>query len=230
MRANNYKPLTKRQATVITGGLGNPSKMPGKAYGLPAQACKMGAKLATRKGTVCSNCYALKGRYMFANVQDCQARRLRSLDHSDWVRAMRVLIEGEKYFRWHDSGDLQGLDHLGKIVAVCLATPRTRHWLPTRETGMVREYLKHGGVIPDNLVIRVSRTLIDSTAPLGKLMGTLAAEPQVQVSSVQRPEAFEALKLDQGAHTCPAPEQGGHCGDCRACWSRRVPHVAYLEH
>ena len=36
------------------------------------------------------------------------ARRLGALLRPDWVQAMTTLITGHKYFRWHDSGDLQG--------------------------------------------------------------------------------------------------------------------------
>ena len=35
----------------ITGSLSKPSKMPGHAYGLPAQECKTGSKLAKVEGS-----------------------------------------------------------------------------------------------------------------------------------------------------------------------------------
>ena len=38
-----------------------------------------------------------------------------------------------KYFRWHDSGDVQDLDHLRRIYEVCKLTPDVQHWMPTRE-------------------------------------------------------------------------------------------------
>ena len=60
---------TLKEADAIHGGLGKPSKMPGYAYGIPAKHCKVGAKLHKVPGSVCADCYALKGRYMFANVQ-----------------------------------------------------------------------------------------------------------------------------------------------------------------
>ena len=37
--------MLKKEAREITGGLSKPSKMPGPAHNLPAQACKTGAKL-----------------------------------------------------------------------------------------------------------------------------------------------------------------------------------------
>ena len=59
--------MLKKQAREITGGLSKPSKMPGPAHNLPAQACKTGAKLVNVPGSVCAGCYALKGRYRFKN-------------------------------------------------------------------------------------------------------------------------------------------------------------------
>ena len=56
------------EASTIVGGLGKPSKMPGKAYGLPAKECNVGSRLRDVPGSVCETCYALKGRYVFDNV------------------------------------------------------------------------------------------------------------------------------------------------------------------
>jgi hypothetical protein len=60
----------------ITGTLSKPSKMPGFAYGIPAKECQTGAKLREVKGSTCFNCYALKGCYVFPNVQAAQYKRL----------------------------------------------------------------------------------------------------------------------------------------------------------
>ena len=55
--------------------------------------------------------------------------------HSRWAEVMAFLIEQNScgYFRWHDSGDLQGQQHLDQIIEVCRLTPDVKHWLPTRE-------------------------------------------------------------------------------------------------
>ena len=52
-----------KEADKIIISLSKPDKMPGFAYGLPAPACKTGAKLVKVPGSVCSGCYALKGNY-----------------------------------------------------------------------------------------------------------------------------------------------------------------------
>lgn len=201
---------TLKQAESIAGSLGNPSKMPGYAYGIPAKHCKVGSQLVKIPGSVCANCYALKGRYVFPNVQAAQQRRFDALYHPQWVEAMVYMIKAKKcdYFRWHDSGDLQGELHLMNIVKVAEMCPETRFWLPTRENALVSEYLRTHDV-PDNLVIRVSGAMVNGEAPV-KFLNT-------------------STVTTTGA-TCPAPKQGNSCGDCRACWNPSVRNVSYKEH
>ena len=84
--------MNLKEAKEITGGLSAPSKMPGYAYNLPAWECVTGVKLQAIEGSVCSGCYAMKGRYRFPNVKDALNRRLNSLTHPQWVEAMSFLI------------------------------------------------------------------------------------------------------------------------------------------
>ena len=201
--------MLKKQASKITGGLSAPGKMPEGSYNLPASACQTGAKLALIPGTPCHGCYALKGRYRFPNVKDALARRLASLKHPDWVPAMVALIQGIKHFRWHDSGDVQSAWHLQQIFKVCELTPDTMHWLPTQE----RKYLPlPGSTIPPNLVIRLSNAKNDSLpGNAWTHWSTVVTEPRA-------------------GHVCPAPDQGGKCMSCRACWSKDVKEIQYRKH
>ena len=200
--------MLKKEAEKIVGGLSKPSKMPGPAYNLPASACITGQKLAKVPGSVCAGCYALKGRYRFNNVQAALQRRLQAIESPEWVEAMIVLIKPHKFFRWHDSGDIQSLKHLENIFRVCRATPGTNHWLPTREA----QFLKRLKVnqVPRNLIIRMSSHMIDQ-APVNFWPWT---------STVTSGEG----------RSCPAPEQGNECKDCTACWDRTVPNVCYGKH
>ena len=126
---------TKTALKIIGGSLSKPSKMPGWSIGLPAKECKTGGKLQQVKGSVCFDCYAMKGCYVFKVVQDAQYRRLAAIRSPAWVDAMAHLINSKKpdVFRWHDSGDVQDLEHLQKIYSVFRLTPSKRHCLPTRE-------------------------------------------------------------------------------------------------
>ena len=198
--------MLKKEAKKITGGLSAPSKMPGPAYNLPEQACITGSKLVKIPGSVCHGCYALKGRYRFKNVKDALSRRLASIMDPRWIEAMVVLIDKEPFFRWHDSGDLQSVQHLKNIFEVCNRTPGTQHWLPTRE---VKFLPLNFDAIPKNLIIRLSGHKIDKAA----------ASFWPWTSTVVT-----------AGRTCPAPDQNNECKDCRACWSRDTANVAYGKH
>jgi len=202
--------MYKYEAEKITGGLSAPGKMPEGSYNLPASMCQTGQKLAKIPGTPCFKCYAdNRGRYRFPNVKDALTRRLDSLTHPQWVQAMAVLITGKKFFRWHDSGDIQGVAHLKKIFEVCNNTPGTMHWLPTQE----RKFLPLSqDSIPKNLIIRLSNAKND----------TKPGRAWDHWSTV--------VTVPRAGHVCPAPEQGNECGSCRACWSKDVHEVQYKIH
>ena len=194
---------------LITGGLSKPSKMPGYAYNLPAWECKVGSKLAKVPGSVCHGCYALKGRYRFPNVKEAMYRRLASITRPDWARTMAGDINARKsrYFRWHDSGDVQSVKHLLKIFHVCRLTPDVAHWLPTREAGILSKIPQDR--VPRNLTIRLSATKVDAPAP--------------------KSWALTSTVVTTG-RTCPAPDQDNECKTCRACWDKSIQNIAYGKH
>lgn len=206
--------------------IGYPSKMPGTSYGLPAAACVTGSKLAQVEGSVCSHCYAMKGHYAYPNVAKAQAARLKAIESPAWVQSMAATLNAlhsgkikprlrsgktflHGHHRWHDSGDIQSVEHLEKIIQVCQLTPDIKHWLPTREGGFLKALLRKGTTIPRNLIIRLSATMIDGPAP--------------------RWWKHTSTVLTAGA-SCPARHQGGVCGDCRRCWDGRVKNVSYPRH
>ena len=202
------------------GGLSNTSKMPGYSYSLPATSCKRGTTLNKRNGTICNKCYARKGRYMFPNVQGCLDRRLASLrDMTVWTSHMVTVIgaTGSPFFRWHDSGDLQSIRHLRAIAIIAQQLPGINFWLPTRERGTVRQYLKKS-TCPDNLCIRISADIIDG------------AIPDIEGLPVSTVHTRAGRYKYSGALICPAPGQGGQCRDCRCCWNTRARHISYLRH
>ena len=200
-----------KEAREITGGLSKPSKMPGPAYNLPASQCITGAKLVNVKGSTCSGCYALKGNYIrFPAVQKAMERRARSLVHDSWITAMVTLIKKHRWFRWHDSGDLQSVQHLKNIFEVCKLTPDTRHWLPTREARFLS--LMDPDVVPKNLKIVLSDHMNDQRVPPSWWPYT------------------SGVSTKHADVTCPASTQGNKCLDCRKCWDRRTKRVIYGKH
>ena len=202
--------MLKKEANKITGGLSAPGKMPEGSYNLPASMCQTGAKLREIPGTPCYGCYAFKGRYNFPNVKDALTRRLESLTHPQWIEAMAVLVQGKKHFRWHDSGDLQSVQHLKNIFEVCKRTPATAHWLPTREARFLK--LMDPEVVPKNLKIVLSDHMNDQ-----------------HVAPTWWPYT-SGVSTDHNQVTCPASKQGNKCLDCRKCWDRNTKRVIYGKH
>jgi len=199
--------MNTKEAWQLVGGLSKPSKMPGWSIGIPAKECNTGSKLVNVKGSVCEGCYALKGCYVFAVVQKAQYKRLEAIQHPDWVQAMATLINSKKpdVFRWHDSGDVQDVQHLEKIFEVCRLTPNKRHWMPTREA-WIKDHMHKA---PANLVVRFSSPMIDQ-GPVKSWANTST------VSTKSR--------------SCPAPDNNNECGDCRACWDPLVKNIEYGKH
>ena len=193
------------EALKITDSFTRTSKMPGLSYSLPAWECKTGWKLSQVEGTPCFFCYAKKGNYTrYPAIKEAQYRRLKAINHPDWVQAMAAVIKRQKWFRWHDAGDVQDQQHLQKIFEICRLTPETRHWLPTREA-WIKDHLDNK---PDNLVIRFSPPMVG-----------------------QRNDSWpnSSMVVETGA-TCPAPKQGGKCLDCRQCWDPDIKTVSYGKH
>jgi hypothetical protein len=124
-------------------------------------------------------------------------------------------MEASGYFRFSDAGDIQSVEHLRAIVNVAKALPGIKFWLPTREHGMLAEYVRCGGDWPDNLTVRISSLKIDGEPP-----ALLAKRLGVQTSSVSKGEGFN----------CPSSKQGNKCLTCRACWDKGATNVAYKYH
>lgn len=228
------KPLELDEAWEIVGGLSKPSKMPGYAYGLPARECKTGAKLVSQPGSTCSGCYALKGHYAFSNVQDAQYRRLDAMDDPRWLDAMVTLLRGKYgsagYFRWHDSGDLQSVGHLRRIVRIAQLVPHVRFWLPTREYDTVTAYMEqYGDEFPANLCVRLSAHYTDQPVGLAKHVGLSVLPTSTVHHGWGQPVVPPSGKQNESIE-CKSYVRGGVCGPCRACWSTEVKNVSYPKH
>ncbi len=196
-----------KEAVKITGSMTRTSKMPGLSYSLPAWACQTGAKLRKIPGTPCYGCYALKGNYIrYPAIKKAQYYRLDSLARDPWTAAMVAQIKRQKFFRWHDAGDVQDLRHLAKIFKVCRLTPSVRHWMPTREA-WTKPYIDRA---PSNLVIRFSGTMI----------GQGPVKSWKHTSTV----------VTDGSRSCSAPDNAGQCGSCRKCWNKDIKNISYGKH
>ncbi len=220
-----FKTLKSAQDSAGKVSLGN-GKMPGSTFAISATKCKVGGKLANVKDSTCSKCYALRLEKLRPSVHQGwlsnyeKATRLIDTNPAQWVAACVFQINrafnksGQPFHRWFDSGDLQSVPMLAAICEVAKATPSIAHWLPTRESAIVKAYKAQGGAIPGNLVVRVSSVMV----------GDSPIKAHITTSTVHRKGSAHA------GHACPASKQGNTCGDCRACWDMSVPNVSYPLH
>lgn len=222
-------PITKADGARVCGTLTQTSKMPCKSSSLPTEACDTGFRMAQVPGSICGACYADRGFYSMyaATIKPAQFARwdavVQACESDDaaqvWVSGMAAMIGTDPYFRHHDSGDLQGLRHLELIAELARATPGTRHWLPTREYGVVKAFIaKHGrDALPGNLIVRLSAMFPDRAVVIP---ASLRGIHNITASNVH-------TMMPIGT-PCRAPEQAGECRECRACWSGDV--ISYRLH
>jgi hypothetical protein len=194
--------------------LSNVSKMPGKSISLDAFECKTGSKLAEIPGSVCFDCYARKGMYRMPNVRNKMVERMAFFNAIDFVPRMVDELDRTRdpHFRWFDSGDVQNIRMALNIIDVIKATPNKKHWIPTKERKIWLEALKIQP-LPDNAVLRFSATMVDAAPPEAWKQSSMVIKDAAPVG-----------------HECPAPKQGGKCGECRACWSHDVKTITYHKH
>ena len=202
------------------GSLSAPSKMPCSGYSIPAKECNVGSRLVGVENSTCSGCYALKGRYVFPNVENAMYVRYNALMHDTelWAKNMITYIDkyrkGDKnFFRWHDSGDVQNINHLNAINDIALALPHIKFWLPTREIKVVRFWQLMYGQFAPNLIVRISAHMNDQQ-PNHKITGFASG--------------VEDKNTELNGYKCPAPNQENQCKDCRACWTAET--VIYHKH
>jgi hypothetical protein len=229
-----------KEAEAIVGGLSKTSKMPTMSISLPATLCKTGSKLRKVKGSVCSTCYALKGCYGFKPVQKALEVRFNALNNPEWVNAMVTLLETKKrisnsgLFRWHDSGDLQGIEHLQNIIEVAKRTPQIKHWIPTKEKKLIRDYVRTH-TVPDNVVIRLSGAMIDGEAPEGhEHTSTVTSDHTLATCHAYLTDKTGKQWQHDEVHAMDKKQKKeldfGHCGECRKCWNKDIKNIVYLEH
>ena len=192
------------------------TKLPGTTFAIDAFACQVGSKLAEVEGTPCFSCYARKLQKLRPSVDQGWKANLAKWNASDpknWIKAMAFQIERynvDGFHRWFDSGDLQSVEMLDAICQVAKATPQIKHWLPTQERSIVKQYSKP---IPNNLIIRLSASKLDGPKPKG-------FDHASQVFAKLEPKGFE----------CKARTRGNSCGPCKACWDKSIDFISYPKH
>ena len=229
------------------GGLSAPGKMPCNGWSIPATECKLGSLLRPIEGTTCSVCYAMGGSYCFPCVVAAMERRfdivsdMAPIDRLEFIESMSELLrrkaantrkriasgksigQDARFFRWFDSGDLQSADMLAMFCEIAEQTPTVAFWLPTRESGFVRQFLDAGGIIPPNLCVRLSIIRMDDGVPEA-YQTLMRRNRQITYSGVHTTENPET------GETCIAYTQDGECRDCRACFTPSIAGISYPKH
>jgi hypothetical protein len=216
--------------------LSNPSKMPEKAFNIPADKCKAGSNMVGLEDHICHECYATTGkykdrkflsnrggRYKLDVVQNSLNNRFNFATMNPYfvaVMSYKITKQIKKKFRWFDSGDIQSELMLDNICKVARNTPHIKHWLPTKEWKLVERYITSGHKIPGNLCIRLS-----ALKKNGKPTTKLARKLGLVTSTVVTPDVYDKLSFK-----CPSSQQKNQCVDCEACWSNKVKDVPYKYH
>lgn len=220
--------------------LSKPKKMPGDSFNISAFGCVTGQKLAKIKGSVCHDCYAMKGAYPWPVVQNAMQARLDFLNSENFVPNMTALLNKSRKdtMRWFDSGDVRTVAHCLKIIAVAKLTPNKKHWIPTKERKLWQQALQMES-LPANAVVRYSATMIDDTPPeswenssavvtdISKAIGKLCEAYRTKKNGdMITHDEYKAAKKDKTLGKLNL----GYCGNCRACWSPEVKTVSYPKH
>jgi hypothetical protein len=128
---------------------------------------------------------------------------------------------GCSYFRVHDSGDMFSVAYAECWQAVCQAMPQVRFWIPTRSWQQPKSPLPV--MDPMLSTLRLLATMPNVTVrPSALDFGDAAPE----VTGLHAGSTADCRCVRQ----CPAPEQGGNCGDCRLCWDVKDTPVSYRKH
>lgn len=163
----------------------------------------------------CSGCYATTGCYNFPDTKQVRKDNKAAWQEADWVEVMVARLKKQTHFRWFDSGDMYSLSLAEKMLAVMVATPNTKHWLPTR----MYKFPKFHAVLAamqalPNVMVRYSSDAVDGTFGAGHGSTIVPAGAAVPA----------------GVTLCHAPSQGGKCLDCRACYDKSVAVIGYQAH
>lgn len=181
----------------------------------------------------CSGCYATTGNYVFPNVKEPRIHNRQDWKREGWADDMIAFLNTKldsairrknakaidlaEHFRWFDSGDCYSLGLAYKMLEVMKATPRVKHWFPTR----MMKFAKFGPVLAEmqslpNVMVRPSSDDIDGT--FDARHGSTIIE--------------SADSAPEGVTVCHAYEKinDGQCKGCRACWNKNIPVIGYVGH
>ena len=197
--------------------LSKTSKLGTKSWSLQAvETCPGAVGADGALVPACSGCYATAGCYNFPDTKKVRADNKAQWKDNDFVDQFTKALNKQSHFRWFDSGDMYALELAEKMYQIMVATPATKHWLPTRmyKFQKFQDVLARMQALP-NVMVRPSSDAVDGTYTKGVHGSTILPD---------------ATSADSDTFVCNAPSQGGKCLDCRACYDKAVPVIGYIAH
>lgn len=74
-------------------------------------------------------------------------------DPDEYWRQVKGAVLASRFFRFHVSGDIPNPEYLVKMVETAVENPHCTLLCFTKRYGFVNDFVRNGGVIPENLVI-----------------------------------------------------------------------------
>ena len=164
----------------------------------------------------CAGCYATTGNYRFANVKAPRAHNKKDWQRLAWVDDMVNELQNDRYFRWFDSGDMYTLPLAEKILEVMRRTPWVNHWLPTR----MYKFPKYRLVLAEMQALKNVSVRFSSDSVTGEYTKGLHGSVIIPAPD----------QVKRGTKLCEAYDNNGACGDCRACYDKKIKVIAYPAH
>jgi hypothetical protein len=164
----------------------------------------------------CQGCYATTGNYRFENVRAPRRFNQEDWQRLDWSDDMVKELNNDRFFRWFDSGDAYTLGLAEKMLEVMRRTPWVKHWFPTR----MHKFPKFRNVLEDMRKLKNVAVRFSSDSIVGEYNKALHG-------SVIIPTPAD---VKRGTKLCTAYANEGKCGDCRACYDKKIKTIAYPAH
>ena len=207
----------------------NPSKLNSKAFPIPVRDNTCLGRLDQKTGELlekCLGCYAdNRGFYAMPDTKQVREDNLSLFNEKPeefvfWMIGKLNRMRN-KEFRWFDSGDIFSIKFLKAVIEICEKTPDTTHWIPTTTWNYPnQEFLDQLQVLQALPNVRLRASNPGSIPTLSKGLYPLQSVVVQEIKPKSTKELFY----------CPASNQAGKCGPCKACYSSKIQTVAYLEH
>ena len=100
------------------------------------------------------SCYARR-LLRYPNVRNAYENNLQLYreNPSLYFDSIVKVAETQRFFRWHVSGDIPDIDYFRYMCGVARTCENTKFLCFTKKYEIVNEFIKQGGLVPDNLII-----------------------------------------------------------------------------